>query len=161
MNTVFVGTLALAGGLSVTMAAQAAQPGDILYPIKTEVNESVASAMTLTKAERTELEAKQFATRIDEVMALDRAGTLDTDTLIVVRSEIQEQFTVAFTHIQELEAQQNVRAAATARAIMQTAIDYYLVSEIVPNQMLRDDLQVYSELMTQSLIATAVQEKTY
>ena len=91
-------------GSSMTLAAEGALPGDILYPIKTRVNEPVARLITATSpAAEATFETKLLEKRLEEVETLDTREKLDPELKRVVREVIREQSIKARTKIKDAE----------------------------------------------------------
>jgi hypothetical protein len=70
--------LILGGGTSY--AAERSLPGDILYPIKVNVNEKIAGLAALTPEARVKFEAKIIEKRLEEADKLAQKGNLNKDT---------------------------------------------------------------------------------
>jgi len=64
-------------GAGVSYAAELANPGDILYPIKVSVNEEVRAAFAATPEKRALWQAARAERRLDEAAALAVSGNLD------------------------------------------------------------------------------------
>ncbi len=75
-------------GSSISAFAQSALPGDILYSMKINVNESIESALALTDKQSAEVQAIQATRRLDE------AEILATDGLLTVKQndELKSSF---------------------------------------------------------------------
>ena len=67
----------LAGAGTVSAAAGGALPGDLLYPVKINVNESVKIALASTPASRAQVHAELADARVEEAQALAAQGRLD------------------------------------------------------------------------------------
>ncbi len=92
--SVLAGALILSGSISVF--AEGALPGELLYPVKTVVIEKIKVAVAITPEEKAETEAKLAAKRLEEIEKLALVGKLDTS--------IAEQSADAFnTHVTNLE----------------------------------------------------------
>ncbi len=150
-------TITLSSIITLGYVAEASTPGEMLYPIKVGVTEPVETAIALDTQAQAEVQAALFAERIEEIEQLSIDGRLNTETSEELREDIASQFEETFALILELEADGEIRDAAVARAIMQNAIDYHMQHEIAPSAELRTALNVYSRIMTESLIEQSMQ----
>jgi hypothetical protein len=67
----------LLSGVGVSYAAEGAVPGDILYAVKTRLNEGVHGVFVVGRLDRIEWEGERAARRIEEGEVLIRQGRLD------------------------------------------------------------------------------------
>ena len=74
----FVLILAVVGG-STAYAAEGAVPGDLLYPIKLNVNETVASAFAVSPEAKATVHARLAERRMQEAESLAARGTLTAE----------------------------------------------------------------------------------
>lgn len=77
---------------STVYGAERALPGDILYPFKIYVNESIQSALITTSQAQARWESKRFVRRIEEAEILASKGRLDEATLLQVEARIDKHF---------------------------------------------------------------------
>ncbi|PIR38354.1 MAG: hypothetical protein COV34_01980 [Candidatus Zambryskibacteria bacterium CG10_big_fil_rev_8_21_14_0_10_42_12] len=81
------GLLIIAFGATTT-AAEGALPGDFLYPIKVNVNESIGDALAVTSRSQAEWDVRVAERRIEEAVTLAAQGALTLE----IQEEIKEQF---------------------------------------------------------------------
>lgn len=81
-------TVMLGGGVS--LAANHALPGDVLYPFKISVNERVEEVLTSTGDARIDGHVLAMERRLEEATALATKGRLDTQT----QAQLIENFTL-------------------------------------------------------------------
>lgn len=67
-------------GTGTAFAAEGSLPGDILYPVKININERVETALALSTRAKVEVNTKLAQRRIAEVETLALRGTLDATT---------------------------------------------------------------------------------
>ena len=79
--------LLLGGGTSY--AAQRALPGDILYPIKINVNEKIADLMAVTKEAKVKLNKKIIKTRLGEMDKLISIGKFDKKKEVKIEKDLK------------------------------------------------------------------------
>src|SRR3989344_7018632 len=78
--------LFLGGGAS--LAANSALPGDVLYPIKLNVNEKIEAALAFGAEADAKVEAKHAERRLEEAEELAVSGQIDAET----KAEIEARF---------------------------------------------------------------------
>ena len=79
----------ISGG--VTFAAQGTVPGDALYPVKTEFNESVRSAFAIGANAETRLQTKLLAERLEEAGELQSENRLSGDIGVNMKTAVESQ----------------------------------------------------------------------
>lgn len=158
MKQIIIGVLIFFGGLGVAYAAQDSYPEEILYPVKVGINEPLGSVVMINSVTEAELQAKLFAKRVVEVSGSDKGSILDEDTTKEQRVDINKQFNKAFDLIKEVEKDMGIAEATVAREVMEEAIDYYMQSNTLHNKEIRNDLELYSKIMTESLIETSLRD---
>ena len=105
--------IALGGGAS--FAAESAVPGDMLYPVKVQVNEQVRAALAVSAEADAEWEATLAERRLDEAHKLEAKGELDASVAAELGAAFSGHSETAFKAAQELEA--NGHADIAARII--------------------------------------------
>ncbi len=126
-------TLVLFLGLStLSYAAEGALPGDILYPIKIKVNESVIRKVSSTDAEVAILER-----RFDEAKKLRDKGELKDEIKILVRENVFKQLSIAspevLDEIEQEDQKENGRSAKSKVNISEPAI-MMMSAELAPSE---------------------------
>jgi len=84
------------GGSSAAAAslAQSALPGDLLYPVKVNVNEGVSAALATTPEKKAAVALSRAEERIKELAALENRGA-DTSLLQTSEDRVDEQVRIA------------------------------------------------------------------
>jgi hypothetical protein len=99
------------GGGGLTYAAEGTLPGDLLYPVKISVNESVRGAFAFSDESKAEWHATAAERRMEEAETLADKGSLTPE----VRSELEANFEEHAERVAEVveraEAKDAVRAA--------------------------------------------------
>ncbi|HEV7449426.1 MAG TPA: DUF5667 domain-containing protein [Candidatus Paceibacterota bacterium] len=72
--------LVVFAGAGTAAAAQGSLPGDLLYPVKVSINESIEVALATTPVAKAEVSAKLAERRVEEAETLAARGDLDTQT---------------------------------------------------------------------------------
>ena len=125
-NRMFAGILlaivaALSGG--TVFAAQGALPGDMLYPIKVNVNEEVRGAFTLNTEAKVAWETTLAERRSHEAATLVTEGTLDEDVAADLSARLATHLDKAESLMAELEAKGNLEAAANAQSRLEALLN--------------------------------------
>ncbi|MFN3188033.1 MAG: DUF5667 domain-containing protein [Candidatus Paceibacteria bacterium] len=119
MPIVILIALVIGGGTS--FAAQSAVPGDFLYPVKTEVNESVRSAFTFGADAEARLQAKLIEERVAEAKELEARGELEGEAAITLAGKMQRNTEKARV---ALEASTKVETQAAVNRIVMALTEY-------------------------------------
>jgi hypothetical protein len=105
-------------GGGVSTAAASALPDDLLYPIKTEVNERIEAALTLNEADKAALHAELAHQRLFEAETLAAEGKLSTSTAEKLAKNFTQHRERAEALSDELEHHGNLETSAQVRAMM-------------------------------------------
>ena len=79
----------LIGG-TVSFAAEGALPGNVLYPVKTELNERVRSVVAVTPEAKAEWDIKLVERRLSEVKEVSALDTVPLETKEVARENVRK-----------------------------------------------------------------------
>lgn len=113
----------IGGGTS--FAAENAVPGDVLYPVKVEVNENVKSALAVSNAAEAKLQARLAQERLEEAEQLAAEGRLDAESSAVIRTRLQRHYEAAIERSERAETEANAEVAAEVRATLEGAFRSY------------------------------------
>ena len=123
--TVIVLTLAVSGA-NITFAAKGSLPGDLLYPIKTDVIEPTEGALAVTPAAQAKFNASVANTRLQEAQTLAAQGNLDP----AKEQEIQTSFnshvsalSTALDKLNKTDATSSEKIRASFKSDMNSAAD--------------------------------------
>lgn len=94
-----LGLFISSGGISY--AAESALPGDILYAVKTNVNEPIKGALALSASAKTEWAMAVAGKRIEEAATLAAEGRLDPSTQEALQANFEEHATLAEDNIEK------------------------------------------------------------
>lgn len=81
-------------GVGVTNAAEKSLPGDVLYPVKINVNEKVKSAVAFTPKAKAKVEEEKVIRRLDEVEALVKKGEFKNGKRDQLEKEVEKSVKV-------------------------------------------------------------------
>lgn len=101
-------------GVSSAAAAEGAVPGDLLYPIKTAVNESAREALTFTASARAEVSAWKAERRLEEARTLALRGSLTEDRKATLEARFAQHAERVEEQIDSLSLEDPARAAHLA-----------------------------------------------
>jgi hypothetical protein len=112
---------ALVGG-GTSFAAQNALPGDLLYPVKVNVNEKITLAFKASAKAKAEYEADLAARRLEEAAELAAESRLNAEARTQVESRFQAFADRVEARIDALRAEGNVQGAADVASRFETAL---------------------------------------
>lgn len=99
-------------GSGLSLAAESSLPGELLYPIKINVNEQVLGSLTFGDKAKIELEARLAARRLEEAELLMLSGKLDNDTQSNIESNFEKHSQNVSNGVSNLESSRNSTDAA-------------------------------------------------
>ena len=99
-------------GAGTAAAAQGSLPGDLLYPVKLSINETVEVALATTPVARAEVSAKVALRRVEEAETLAAKGTLTAETGQALAQSFETHAENAEASAQEVEAEDPAQALA-------------------------------------------------
>src|SRR3989338_4824684 len=112
----FVVLVVFIGG-GTTSAAQGALPGDLLYPVKVSINETVEVALAPTPAAKAEVQVRLAERRVEEAQKLSLQGRLNKKTAKILSDDFDEHAAQAVALAgPEPEEEITATTAATAPA---------------------------------------------
>lgn len=127
----------LAAGGGASYAAEGAVPGDLLYPVKIHVNESVRSVMVRKPEARAAWEAERMERRLKEAQKLAARGELDGEKSAQLSESVARQSEALALRINDIEANDRVAAdEARVDAALTLATHNEVLSEIVAGSMM-------------------------
>lgn len=121
MPIVLVLLLLVGGGTAV--AAQGALPGDVLYPVKTEINEGVRGWFAVGTEAKAKLDADLAVRRLEEAEELAASGELTEELKARLEARFEERAERAENRIAELEAEGKSEAAAELSSRLEAALE--------------------------------------
>jgi len=110
MTIALIIALLLSGGTS--FAAESALPGDILYPIKVNVNEKAQEIIAVSNESETKVQAKLAGRRLEEAEKLAVSGKLNAETSKDLKARFEEHSNKAKEY--QTKAQEEKGTGATA-----------------------------------------------
>lgn len=111
-------TVMIGGGAS--LAAEASLPGDVLYPVKINLNENVRGAFTFGADSEARLQTALLDERIEEAEKLRSEGRLTGDTAMTVAAGINEQAEIATVAAEKSSPEVAMETNARVQVALQT-----------------------------------------
>ena len=94
--------IALLTSTGVSYAAEGSLPGDVLYPVKIHVNESLRSTLARSDAAKAKVDADMATRRLVEAERLKQEGRLDQAAKNELKINFEEHHTNAGKHLRAL-----------------------------------------------------------
>lgn len=118
-KTMFAGILAViilltSGG--TTFAAENALPGDVLYSVKTHVNEKVMEVLARNDEKKADLSTRLAERRLDEADKLSVKGKLNPDNSAQIAEQLKKHLDKTNELVKKLEEKGNIQAASRVNA---------------------------------------------
>ncbi len=123
MTAALLIAIMIGGGTS--FAARDAVPGDVLYPVKIEVNENVKSALAVSSESEARLQAHLVETRLAEAEKLATEGKLTKEASTDLSSRIKSHFEMMVINNLEVEADGDYRTSVEVRSSVEGAFRSY------------------------------------
>ena len=141
--------LLLGGGVSY--AAENALPGDILYPVKVQVNEPVRELLTIDKKDKAGLATQLVERRLQEAEALSARGALNDNNRASIEVAFTKQSTTASSRIREFETSGDIDTAASLASSLEGSLKAHekILREVAPRatgQTFFDDSKSFESL---------------
>ena len=124
MTAIMIALVLMVGG-GTSFAAEGAVPGDVLYPIKTEVNETIKSAFALSSEAEANLQARLTKERLEEAETLAARGELTAYIAADLSTRVSEHYERAETQTAAAEANGNYDVSARVRADLEGGLRAY------------------------------------
>lgn len=113
--------MTLAGG-GVSMAAEGTLPGDLLYPVKVNINEEVRASLTFSEEASANWEARRAGRRLEEAQKLAAKGEVNEE----VRTKLEERFGAhadrVEARIEKIQARGDINAAVDIASNFETSL---------------------------------------
>ncbi len=121
--------VALMLGTGTTFAAETALPGDVLYPVKVNINEEVREAFAFSPEQKANWELERANRRAEEAVKLQTAGNMNES----IRERLANSMQANEQKIEKLTKQLEENGDEEIAVMIQARLDYYL--EIKTNIM--------------------------
>lgn len=118
-------TVAIGGGGA--FAAEQSLPGDLLYPVKVNVNEEVKGAVSFSDEARAEWATRRAERRLEEAEGLTVQSRIDSDTSAQLEARLQAHIEKANEIAARLEQEGHAEAAAKVYDRMETSLETHAV----------------------------------
>lgn len=112
----------LASGGGVSYAAQNSLPGDVLYPVKVDVNEPIAGVFQFGTQAQAQWNAELAQTRLQEAEQLASQNKLTPQIQTQVATRLQDAVAAAQNGVTQLQDKNQVAVAAQINGDLETAL---------------------------------------
>ena len=122
------------GGTSI--AARYSIPGDILYPVKINVNEKVEAFTALSVEAKAEVEAKHVDQRLVEAEQLTEQNKFNNDLKTQIETQFSQDIQNTMTHVQTLNVTGDTKNAKKIKINVENSLQKHkkIVEEILKEQ---------------------------
>lgn len=117
-----VAVLAVLFVVSIPFAAERSAPGDVLYPVKVRITESVLSQLSFTPYQKIELETWRVERRIAEARLLAKEGKLTDEAEASISETVRGYTENAQKELNALR-EDDADEAAIAQVVFESALD--------------------------------------
>lgn len=100
-------------------------PGEVLYPVKTEMTEKVEGFLVLGEKSKAKHEVKLAERRIEEATILARSGKLEATVQIELQKNIEEHVAKASEHITELTKKDDLSDAIEVTGVLEDTLEVH------------------------------------
>lgn len=113
--------LILAGG-GISLAAEGAVPGELLYSVKVELNENIRGWFAISEESQIKWQARRVERRLDEVTELSIDGRLDSQKREVIEAELEGHIRNFEASAAKLEKAEKNNEAAEANSALEVSL---------------------------------------
>ncbi len=119
------------GGTSAV--AKYSLPGDVLYPIKINVNEKLETFTALTPEAKANVEATHLDERLSEAEILSTQNKLDSTILSRIKNQFSQDLKAAMSRVKTLDASGNKNSAKEVKIKLENSLQKHkdVVDEIL------------------------------
>ena len=148
--------LVLVFGSSVSYAAENALPGDVLYSVKTYLNEPARLALATNAEAKAEVQIELAERRIEEATILAAEGRLDDDTQENLAVAFESHVSAATTNIAETEESDDSPASELATRFENRLAAHESIFAEVEIETESSENAVHSSRLTDAIRATSM-----
>lgn len=116
MNILITAVIALSGLFGASFMAESSVPGDILYPVKINVNENMKHAVAFTAESEAKVSEEIIARRAEEAQKLEAEGKLYAETKSELTAEINAEIMRWKKNQEEIKASGNTESETNVKA---------------------------------------------
>jgi len=148
-------------GAGVSFAAEGALPGDLLYPVKTAINESIRGAFAVSSESKVKWQAELVGRRLEEAVELEASGKLDMKVKSDIAEEIGEHLkkTEEFANKLEVSGQVNSAIEARAEAELIKVISEEIMTLVTEDEMGGFEMEAGAEAGTEKELEKEIEKE--
>ena len=110
---------------SAVYASEQSLPGDLLYPIKTQITEPIITAMAVTPEQKAIVETKFAERRLREAEKLDKIGRLTPKIKQEINDRLERNFSKYYEIKNTIEKEKNTRENDTVQKDFERKINVH------------------------------------
>ncbi|OGF52381.1 hypothetical protein A3I27_02390 [Candidatus Giovannonibacteria bacterium RIFCSPLOWO2_02_FULL_43_11b] len=111
------------GGVGISFAAEKALPGDVLYSVKTNINEEVIGLLTVSDENKVKWLAKVAERRIEETETLVKENRFDPAAKEKIEKNFEQKAKKIKEKIQAIDEKNNLDAASMASQNLENTLE--------------------------------------
>lgn len=117
--------LGVVGGGTLSFAAEAALPGDVLYPVKTGINEPVHRVVLFTPQEKADWDVRLVERRLDEISKLSESNAITPEAKAIIESRLEAYTDRVKNNIDTFENEEDYEQANEVLEKLNTTLGKY------------------------------------
>jgi hypothetical protein len=148
----------LIGTSATSIAAEGALPGDLLYPVKINVNETVVKSLTFSKTQKAKVAVNLMDKRMEELekMIVTKVDSPEKIDLIVAKLEKHKEDFQTFTNQVEQNDPEEVEEAGEIYVALESVIETHI--DILEDIAEDEKVQVALSDITDNIIAATTSD---
>lgn len=148
----------LIGTSATSIAAEGALPGDLLYPVKTNVNETVVKSLTFSQAQKAKVTVNLMDKRMEELekMIVTKVDSPEKIDIIVAKLEEHKEDLQIFTDQVEQNNPEEVEEASEIYVALESVIETHI--DILEDIAEDEKVQVALSDITDDIVATTISD---
>ncbi|MEK6615715.1 MAG: DUF5667 domain-containing protein, partial [Bacteroidota bacterium] len=141
------------GGGTLSFAAEAALPGDVLYPVKTGINEPVHRVVLFTPQEKADWDVRLVERRLDEISKLSESNSISPEAKARIENRLEIYTNRVKNNIDTFENEEDYEKANEVLEKLNTTLGkYHSRNEDeddknfgIKTEFLADGIRIYKE----------------
>ncbi len=146
--------IALLAGSGVSFAAEKTLPGDVLYPVKVNINEEVRGWLSVSSQGKAQWEATRAERRLEEAEKLTLEGKIDPQTNAKLQADFAVHAEAVQKHVSEIKSQKDFTTAAEVSSEFETSLRAHQGILVQIGEESQENKEEVKEIVTQIEAAT-------
>lgn len=121
--------------------AENSLPGDLLYPIKTEINEKIRERLALSETAKTSYETGRIERRLEESEQLMLKGRVDKAAEQLIKENLMQRIENIKNKAENIKTEEDLEKAEKVTSRIERAISTHesMIEKILENKKIRSD----------------------